>query len=135
MNNVVIKKQEAALPMCFTPDEKKEIFSRLRNTEARADSHEVTIRVALVVSGVFMALLVSIAVWYLNARENELANMAEQLQRVNGTLVRLETQIGFYQSSFAGHIADPQNHPNNTERVNRLIDDVRELRQEVQRNH
>lgn len=121
--------------MCFTPEEKSEIFRRLGTTEKTAANHETTIRVALGVSGSFMALLLGIAVWYLNMRENEFELLRAEMQRLNSTVIRIETQIGFYQDSFAGHVSDPQNHPNNTERVNRLIDDVRELRLEMNNNH
>ena len=121
--------------MCFSPEEKKEIFGRLRAVEHKADEHETTMKVALGVSSAFMGILIIISIWYLNMREQEMHTITQEIQSIGQSIIRMETGQQIYQEAFSGHLSDPDNHPDNTDRVNRLVDDVRELRREFNQNH
>ena len=118
--------------MCFTPEEKKEIFSRIRHVEGKTDEHETTMKVALYVASGFMTLILLVAAWYLSEREQQTTEMAASLQFMSVSLAELNVTMQFYADSFANHVSSPNNHPDNTARVDRLIEDLRELHEEVE---
>lgn len=138
--------------MCFTEKEKEHLFHQLDSAEhkaenasnkadeaaKKADRHETTINVAIAVSSIFIAAFIAIAIWYLNTLEKSAGNrdaaigkISTEVQAINASLVRLETQVEFANITMTGHISSPRNHPDNTARVDRLIEDVRQLNQEL----
>ena len=118
--------------MCFSPAEKTEIFKRLRHVEDTSQRHESTMKVGASVIIGFLTVLLGIAGWYWNGREESLDELVIAVQQMSVNVAEMRVSLEFFGGSFSSHVGDPNNHPNNTERVDRLREDLRDVIRQVE---
>ena len=83
------------------------------------------------VAGVFLVFVLGIGAWYLKDRDSQIADLTGILQEVSTSITKLQVTMEFYASAINSHINSEETHPDNTARVDRLIEDVRDIESEV----
>lgn len=110
--------------MCFSSEEKKELLHRMEYFERDLSKQATTTRVGLGVASSFVVLLLTISAWYLTSRDAQLTIMANNINKMSINMAELGITMRFYADAFGAHVSSPENHPNNTERVDRLREDL-----------
>ncbi len=109
--------------MCFTDAEKRDLISKVNQHDNDLSTIRNTIRVSVTLASLFMGIIISGSSWYLTGKMEQLD---EQSLSDRETVVALE----YITRAIEAH-QTPRNHPDNTVRVDRLVDDVRELTVQV----
>lgn len=83
--------------------------------------------------GAIISVCLAIAGWYLQRSERELQFVARSLNDVELTLTEVRVSLSYFTDAFASHISDPDNHPDNTTRVDSLREDIIEINRDLDR--
>lgn len=89
-------------------------------------------KLAMLLITALITASLAISGWYLQRTERELQVVSSSLNDVELTLTEVRVSLDYFSQAFASHVGDPDNHPDNTERVNRLREDFHDLEQDIE---
>ena len=89
-------------------------------------------KLALVLISGLITISLAVCGWYLQRTERELQVVSGALYDLQISVTELRVSLEYFSQSFAAHVSDPDNHPDNTERVNRLREDFHDLENDLE---